>query len=304
MSGKVIAVANMKGGVGKTVTVVSLAEALAAEGKKVLVVDLDTQASVSFCLAGNEELEKLKENETTITDYLLANISKVGKKPLVEFVRKAISNVSHGDLTLNISLVPSSVELRFIEREIIHQLTEKRYSLSSIEGRTVKMLKGDLPELRSKYDFVIFDCAPGISAFTEVAIRLADLVIIPTIPDRLSTLGLAAFCNSVWRYKGRRKSVLPKPAGLPYVLVTRKQNTKQHKATIARLLAEANKPEPAFFLFDTQIPQLAKIPDAMDLYPNNTDKAYPTYTQKWGELASIMDELNLEIKGALDGARN
>jgi hypothetical protein len=117
-------------------------------------------------------------------------------------------------------------------------------------------------------------------------------------------LGLAAFCNSVWRYKGKRRSVLPKPVGLPYVLITRKQNTKQHKSTIARLLAEAKKADPAFYLFDTQIPQLATIPDAMDLYPNNTDHAYPTYTQKWGKLASIMDELNLEIRGALDGARN
>jgi cellulose biosynthesis protein BcsQ len=157
--------------------------------------------------------------------------------------------------------------------------------------------------LRAKFDYIIFDCAPGISAFTEVAIRLADLVIIPTIPDRLSTLGLMAFCNSVWRYRGKRSSALPKPAGLPYVLVTRKQHTKQHNLTLERLTAQSKAKDPMFRLFNTHIPQMAKIPDAMDLFPNGNVN-FPTYTQKWGDMAAVMDKLNLELKGALHGARN
>ncbi len=286
MTGKVIAVANMKGGVGKTVTVVSIAEALAASGKKVLVVDLDAQASASACLAGDKDLVALVNEKATITNYLLLNIKKPGKKPLIEFVKKSISNVSHENMPLNVSLVPSSVELRFVERAIIHKLTEKNISMHAIEGQTVKMLEGDLVALRENFDFVIFDCAPGISIFTEVAVRLSDLVVIPTIPDILSTLGLAAFCNSVWRLKQSEKSRLPPPKGRPFVLISRRQATAQQNKTVERLKEEATGPKPAFGLFKTEIPQSADVPKAMALYPDNIVNAYPTYRENGAALST------------------
>lgn len=298
MTGKVIAVANMKGGVGKTVTVVSLAEALAAEGHKVLVVDLDAQANASYSLAGDKTLAKLIKDDKTISDYLLANIRKPGKKPLVQFVQKAVSNVTHANDPLKISIVASSVELRLIEREIIFRLTAKGYSMSAIEGQSVKMLEGDLPELKEAFDFVIFDCAPGVSAFTEVAIRLSDLVIIPTIADRLSMWGLEAFCNSIWKYK-RSNSALPKPKGEPYVLVTRRQSTIVQNQSVQTLITTSELKKRPFGVFKTQIPHAADIPKAMDLYPDNGTDPYPTYAKKWGKISAVMDELLPEIKGAL-----
>jgi chromosome partitioning protein len=303
MTGKVIAVANMKGGVGKTVTVVSLAEALAAEGKKVLVVDLDAQANASYSLAGDDLLAKLIADDLTITDYLLANIKRPGRRPLIDFVRKSVSNVSHGNKTLNISIVPSSVELRFIEREIIYRLTERNYSMRAIEGQSVKMLQGDLPALREKYDFIVFDCAPGISAFTEVAIRLADLVVIPTIPDKLSTWGLEAFCNSVWTYKHGNRSTLPTPRGLPFVLITRRQNTNTQKAAVKRLSDASKLDKRPFGLFKTEVPQSEDVRKAMELYPDNPTNPCPTYGAKWGSIGKVMDNLLPEITGVLNGSR-
>jgi chromosome partitioning protein len=60
------------------------------------------------------------------------------------------------------------------------------------------MMKSELKKTKKSYDYILIDCAPGISALTEVSIRLAELVIVPTIPDQLCAYGLQAFCNSMW----------------------------------------------------------------------------------------------------------
>ncbi|MEW6767830.1 MAG: AAA family ATPase [Pseudomonadota bacterium] len=298
-----IAVANMKGGVGKTATVVSLAEALAAHNKKVLVIDLDSQASASFSLAGDEELSQLIDKEKTVEDYMLANLSR-SQKALKKFIRSSVSNVYHLNKTLDLSLVPSSIQLRYLEREIVYELTNAGFSMSAIEGRTLTMLQRDLKNLREDYDFILFDCAPGISAFTEVAIRLSDLVIVPTIPDRLSTLGLPAFCNSVWRSPRNKFNKMPVPSRPPWVLFTIVRSTvKAHQETMTNLREEASSKNSAFKTFDTTVPQSAAIPKALALHPGNETTAYPTYASKWGGLDSMLDTLVSEVKGELNGSR-
>src|SRR5262245_49052209 len=111
MSAKIIAVANMKGGVGKTATIVSLAEALAASGYRTLVLDLDPQANASICLAGDSLLATLIARKATIEGFLENNL--LGDKTLAfsDCVRDNISNVSHLNQQLPISLLPSSPNL-------------------------------------------------------------------------------------------------------------------------------------------------------------------------------------------------
>ena len=229
MTGKLIAVANMKGGVGKTTTVVSLAEALAADdpNASILVVDLDPQASASVCLAGDDILDKMIKDGRTVDAFLEDRLLNHETTKLAPIIRKAVSGTTHAGNQLNISLLPCGPYLRVVEREIIYRLTERRFDLKGIEGQTWGLFEQEFLPLGKAYDYVIFDCPPGISPLSETAIRGSDLIIVPTIPDFISVYGLVASS----RFSGERsRGTLPPPKHKPHVLVTRFQSNKQHNA--------------------------------------------------------------------------
>ena len=177
MSAKIIAVANMKGGVGKTATVVSLAEALAASGFRVLVIDLDAQANASVCLAGDSMLATLMARRATIEGFLEDQLLGKKKMSFADCVRSNVSNVAHLNQQLAISLLPSSPELRRFEYRIIHDLTQSKMSWTDIIKGLSAVMSVQLKKARKDYDFILIDCAPGISVLTEVSIRLADSAI-------------------------------------------------------------------------------------------------------------------------------
>ena len=148
------------------------------------------------------------------------------------------------------------------------------------------------------YDYVLFDCAPGISVMTEVSIRLANLVIVPTIPDFLSTYGLNSFCSNLWRGPVADRSNLKKPKKPPHVLITRRRPIREHDRTSERLRAEAAKDDPKFSVFRTEIMERAAIAEAL----GKVD-VHPTFSQKWRDGADIMlADLVGEVKEALHGS--
>lgn len=296
--GHFIAVANMKGGVGKTTTVVSLAEALAADDLdlSVLVVDLDPQASASLCLAGDDVLAEMIESGRTLQDFLeLRLIEQNRRKRIGDFIRQHFSFTTHMNEQLGISLLPCGPQLRLLEREIIYELTNRRFSMNAIEGHLWKLFEADFLPLRANYDFVIFDCPPGISPFAEVAVRAADMIIVPTIPDRISNFGLNSFCDSILR---SQISVLPKPPKA-HVLISRMQDVKQHKEMALRLAAEAAADDAAYRLLKTRIKQSTALADAL------SRDGIQTFTKKYSlGVAQILDPLVKEIKEVLNGHRH
>ena len=293
MAGKLIAVANMKGGVGKTTTVVSLAEALAADDPcaSVLVVDLDPQASASVCLAGDDLLAEMITKGKTLDTFLLLNLIERVPAKIAPLIRDAVSRTTHRGNPLRISFLPCGPHLRLVEREIIYRLTEMDYSMKGIEGQTWKLFEREFLPLNLLYDYVIFDCPPGISPLTEIAIRTSDLVVVPTISDFISVFGLNAFCEILW--KGPQSS-LPKPKLLPHVLVTRWQrNVTQHQDTIERLKVEAKAKDAGICLLKTRVQQAAALAGAL------VRDDVPTFRQKYGEITSVLNQLVQELKGVL-----
>ena len=292
--GKFIAVANMKGGVGKTTTGVSLAEALAADDldASVLVVDLDPQASASMCIAGDDLLYELIQAGRTLEDFLDTRLIKRERANLGDLVRAQISAVTHGGRQLDLSLLPCGPHLRVVERELLYELTGRDLSMNAIDSKIWQLFTKDFTALKKLYKYIIFDCAPGISPVTEAAIRIADLVVVPTIPDHLSVYGLNAFHGSIW---AQTSGGLPKPRSAPHILITRVQGTKQHRSMVQQLVDGAHKENTAYRLIKAMVPQSAGLADAIV----NAD--FLTFTQKYTTpiITQTLQPLVQEIKGLI-----
>ena len=293
MTARVISIANSKGGVGKTTTCVSLAESFAAAGFKTLVVDLDTQANASLLIFGHEGDEHLFRaiNEyATISDWLLENFFAGEQKRLSEFVVTNASDVTANGKPLPLDLVPSSPRLRKTERELIYELTAKGYSMEALQGQVGRRLRDDFELLKKDYDVILCDCPPGISVMTETVLAASNLIIVPTIPDFMSTLGLDLFTGDIMRnLRGREIE------NLPMVLATRYDGTTHQQVVLNAMREAANAQETEFSMFQTIVPMKQGFAtNPIELGPE------PTLQAKWpGEALSIVQSLLGEVREKL-----
>ena len=163
---KVIAIANQKGGVAKTTTTHNLGVALAAKGKRVLLIDLDSQASLTISV-GLEPLEVKR----TIVDVL-----RKDGVPVSECIER-ISDRLH--------IVTSIIDLAPMEMELLSRASRE------------KILDRALRPIRGEYDFILVDCPPQLSILTINALSCADGVIIPVKTDYLAYRGLTQLQDSI-----------------------------------------------------------------------------------------------------------
>ena len=170
--GKVIAIANQIGGVGKTTTSINLSASLAAKGKKVLVIDMDPQGNTT----SGYGIDKT-ELENTIYELMLGECS--------------IEDCIIKDAIENVSVLPASVNLAAAEIELIG-VEKKEY-----------ILKNEVDLIKKEYDYIIIDCPPSLSMLTVNAMTTADSVLVPIQCEYYALEGLSQLLHTVNLVKER-----------------------------------------------------------------------------------------------------
>ena len=175
--GRIIAVANQKGGVGKTTTSINLAACLAEKGKKVLAIDMDPQGNTTSGLGVDKD-----SVEKSIYELIIGEVD--------------IKEVINKEVLENLDIIPTRIDLSAAEIELIG-VDDKEY-----------ILRNAIDQVKDQYDFVIIDCPPSLSMLTINAMTTADSVIVPIQCEYYALEGLSQLIHTVELVKDRLNSKL------------------------------------------------------------------------------------------------
>lgn len=224
---RVIAIANQKGGVGKTTTAINLGTALAAVEKKVLIVDLDPQGNASTGLGLGRHQRSL-----TVYDVLLNGT--------------AVSAATVPSMVPGLAVVPSSVDLAGAELELV-DVGRREYRLGDQLRRAAR-------ENDFKYDYVLIDCPPALGLLTLNALIAADAVLVPLQCEFFALAGLTHLLDTIQRIRRSFNSRL-ELQGIVLTMFDRRNNlSSQVAADVRAFIGEK--------VYETVIPRNVRVSEA------------------------------------------
>jgi cellulose biosynthesis protein BcsQ len=287
MPAKLVSVINMKGGVGKSTTTVSLAETLAAhQRRRVLIIDLDPQTNASIMVAGPERWNAVREAERTLDFYFESYIVQQKPKPFKALIEAKVSDLKGKP---DVALCASAPEFRIVERDMIESFVKRGFQIDMIQKWICERFANGIKTIVNDYDYILIDCPPGISLFAEAALIAADAILVPTIPDYVSRLGLITFRKRALRLINERRGG---PSQLLVLATKYEDNFSLHRSE-AQLLKENLRDA----MFDVRIPQHVDVAKAAEW-----SDAPRSFDQKYGAVAPIVAKLGEEFASKVEMA--
>lgn len=276
MPGTTAAIANLKGGVGKSTTTVMLADGLAYfYGMNVLVIDLDPQANSSQMLLTERGVQAASDQGKS-AHHLIAEFMAGRPAAAAPFIMpnavslEELRIAEEQDERLGwISILPSHPQLRLRELSLEEEWYSKAGTPTTLSAALADFLREAFAPLESIYDVILLDCPPHLSPLARAGLSLADVYVTPTIADSVSTWGTKQFSDWVGKY------IADDLPSRNFVLVTRFRDTRYARQVVTELRE--------IYLsdrwFGPTIPESVHVLNAMDRAALDS---YNTFRGKYG----------------------
>ena len=263
---KTIALANQKGGVGKTTTAASLGIGLSRQGKKVLLIDADAQGNLTQML-GWSQPDELSTTLSTLMEKIIA------EQPITP--GEGILHHSSG-----VHLVPANIELSALEVTLVNTMSRET------------VLRQYLSTVADRYDYALIDCMPSLGMMTINSLVAADSVLIPSQPNFLSAKGLGLLLKSIGKVKRQINPKLRIDGILMTMVMPRTNISKEITATVKSAYGKKIK------VFDTEIPHSIRAVEA-----TAEGKSIFAY-DKGGKVAAAYEQFSKEVAELGEKQRN
>jgi chromosome partitioning protein len=231
--GKIIAVVNQKGGVGKTTTSINLSASLGILGKKVLIVDLDPQGNATTGVG-------VDKRGIDVSIYEVLTMKAEIERAIVKTKSK------------NMSIIPAYLNLAGVDMELME--LERKYKDTEQRFNRVKRLKDELGKVKDNYDYILIDCPPSLGTLTTNALAAADSVLIPVQCEYYALEGIMQLINTVML---AQRKVNPK-LDIEGVLLTMLSVNTNLGLEVISSIKEFFKER----VYDTIIPRLIRLAEA------------------------------------------